>query len=210
MSDESRGKSLREELGGSSEPSFEIKMLPGWQRRIPDDEDFRALEAAAKKKFMSAHRPEVYAGVKSMLEKSHDIMRQEKVVAYYVPNEDAEDTLWIPGSVSATIRQPPPGRTLGEMVRELISKHGGTPLFGDRRFVRVENEERVRVQGGTVAQTSLLYLTPIPGSKRRRALQFTASFALPVEVDAEDEKVVAMKTAFDVCISTLRWCAPER
>src|SRR5699024_423120 len=153
-------------------------------------------------------RPDLYAGVKSMLEKSHEIMRQEKVVAYYVPSEDRADTLWIPGSISATIRQPPPGRTLDEMIRELIISKGATPLFGDKRFVRVERDQRVQVPGGPVARTSLMYVTPVPGSKRRRALQFTASFARPVEVDAEDEKVIAMKTAFDVCISTLRWYPP--
>ena len=33
------GLSLREQLGGSADPDFEVKLPAGWERRTPDEAD---------------------------------------------------------------------------------------------------------------------------------------------------------------------------
>lgn len=198
-------RNLREELGGRSDPDFEIQMLPGWVRRTPDESDLRSWDVAIKQKFMALHRPDLYARSRSLLQRTHEIMRQQEVISYYVPGNDEESVVRLPGSIVAAVRRPPPGHTLDQLVQDVISDYGATPLFGNKRFVRFELDEKVRVEGGSIAQKSIYYVTPVPGTYRRRALQFTATLGRPIEVAPDDERVEAMVAAFDLCVSTLRW-----
>lgn len=202
------GTTLREEIGVAQDPDFELKLLPGWTRRTADDADLKTQEDALRKRFMESHRPDLYAHARAMLRESHDAMRRAGAIAYYVATEDSEETLWIPGSIVVSLQRPPTGGTLDDLVRLAISKHGATPLFDDKRFIRFEQERNRKIQGGTITQTTINYLTPVPGSHRRRALQIAASFGRPVDVPSDDEKVRALKFAFDACVSTLRWRSP--
>src|SRR5699024_2007975 len=79
---------------------------------------------------MAAHRPALYLVVKSVLDNSHVIMGREIVAAYYVPSEDGVDTLRIPNSCSATIRQPPPVRRLDEVIRDVVIAQGQYHYLG--------------------------------------------------------------------------------
>lgn len=90
-------------------------------------------------------------------------------------------------------------------VRNLIANDGGVPLVGDKRVTRVERERVVDIEGSSMTRTGIEYLTPVPGSKRRRALQLVASFARPSSTPGDDPDIVAYNVAFDVCVSTLRW-----
>lgn len=205
MTSASTGATLREELGGAPDPDFELQLLPGWERRTPDDADQEQLEEALKRRFMDLQRPDLFAEARAMLHESHRAMQREGAIAYYVAAEGSEDTLWIPGSIIVSLRRPPTGGTLDELVRHAIREYGATPLFGDRRFIRFEREHSRKVGGETLVVSSLTYMTPVPGSKRRRALQLTASFGRPGELHRDDDKVRAIKSAFDLCVSTLRW-----
>lgn len=205
MSSASEAISLREMLGASKDPEFEIKLLPGWERRTPDDVDKARLSADLKSRLSELQRPDLYGMVSKMVDDSYVTMNQQSVIAYYAPTMVEDAKTLIPGSLVASVRRSPNGGTLDELITSLIREHGGGPLFGDKRFVRFEREKTLTIDDSAVIQNSLIYLTPIPGANRRRALQFTASFMRPLESSSEDKLVRSWKFAFDACVSTLRW-----
>lgn len=205
-----QGQTLREQLGGSPDPDFVLKLPPGWQRHTPDDDTLEAQLAALRSRMMRQHRPELYAQIAPLLRESFQKMQRQGVLAYYAPAGEAEDTTWLLGSLIATIQRAPAGQSLDGVVSQAIREEGATALLGDRRFIRYEKESVQSLQGGSLAIHAISYLTPVPQSRHRRALQFTASFGRPVEVSADDEKVSAMKMLFDTCVASLRWRPPER
>lgn len=210
MTGGARGPTPREQLGRTPDPDFELQLLPGWERRSPDDADRERLEAALKARFMSIQRPDLHAYARGILRESYSAMQKEGAVAFYAATAQADDTVWIPGSIVASVRHPPAGATLDDMVRHAIREYDAAPLFGDKRFVRFEREKALTIEDAELIQTSIVYLTPIPGTQRRRALQFTASFGRSPDLAPDDKKIVTYKSAFDLVISTLRWHAPER
>ncbi|WP_141782424.1 protein TPRXL [Nocardioides albertanoniae] len=205
MNSASESTSLREMLGASKDPEFEIKLLPGWERRTPDDDDRERLNSDLKARLSDLRRPDLYGTVSKMVDESYDSLNQQSAIAYYAPMNVDDDATLIPGSLVASIRRSPADGTLDDLIASLIRDHGARPLFGDKRFVRFERESTVKMEESTVYQNTIIYLTPIPGSKHRRALQFTASFIRPLESSSEDKLVRSWKFAFDACVSTLRW-----
>lgn len=199
------GMSLRESLGLVQDPDFELKMLPGWERRSPDEADQAQLGQALKSRFMQMQRPDLYASASRMLTESYESMRSKGVIAYYAATSGDDDALLIPGSMMVTLRKSTPEASIDSYVRNLIANEGGQPLFGDKRVIRVERERVVDIEGSSMIRTGIEYLTPVPGSKRRRALQLVASFARPSTTPGDDPNIASYKMAFDVCVSTLRW-----
>lgn len=198
--------SVKDLLGGAAAvPEFEIKLLPGWERHSGGDADKAQLDDRIKRRFMDLHRPDLYATVRSMIDESYDKMRQEGVLAFFAATGEGEDKVVIPGSIVVSERRSTSGENLDTLIKGLMRDFGAAPLFGDVRFMRYEREKTVTMQDATITQTSLVYLTPIPGSGRKRALQFVASFGRPIEMSPDDDKVKAWKFAFDSCVSTLRW-----
>lgn len=200
---------LRAELGAPPDPEFDLELPPGWTRSVPDDATLRSMLAAARQRLMTAHRPDLYAEVRTMLEASFDEMRKHGVVAFFSATEAGEDTLFVPASLNASIRTAEPGETLDDLVRGLIHEHGATPLLGDKRTLRVEHEQTVRPGTDTIVSHSVVYLTPMPGSRRRRALQLVAGFARAPQTPSDDPSVERMRALFDACASTVRWRRPQ-
>lgn len=203
------GVSLREQVGAPPDPGFDMDLPPGWQRHAVDKQAMQAMLTATKKRCMDEHRPQLYAELKAMLERSFDEMHRAGVIAYFCPTDPGADTLAIPASINATIRAAEPGQTLDHLVRLMIQHHGGKPLLGDKRTVRVERERTMSSGEETVINHSVVYLTPVPGSKRRRALQLVAAFPRTPDMPPDAPELDAMRAVFDSCVSTLRWRRTE-
>ncbi|MFJ9390408.1 protein TPRXL [Nocardioides sp. NPDC101246] len=198
--------SLRELLGGTKEPEFELKLLPGWERHTPGEADRAAMDAALKKRFMNINRPELHASMRAQLDQAYTLMKQQQVKAYFAATAQTDSLAIIPAAIVATTFSAQGGGTLDTHVAGMIRDHGAKPLFGDKRFIRYEHESTRTAEGDEpMVVTSIVYMTPIPGSRRRRGLQLTATLARPMEMTATDEKFLAWKLALDVCVSTLRW-----
>lgn len=204
------GMTLREMLGVAKDPEFELKLLPGWERHVPDDADFSSLDSALRERFMQMSRPDLHAAIRTQLREAFDSMQKNRVVAYYAATAEVDNAFYIPGSIVVSERTSQTGEALDEVVTHAIREFGAAPLFGDKRFIRFERESSKEIEGGTMLINTITYLTPIPGSKRRRGLQFVASFARPGDMAADDAKVLGWKAAFDVCVSTLRWVPASR
>lgn len=207
---EANGGSLRDLLGVTRDPEFHLKLLDGWERHVPDEAGRSAIEARLKQRFMAANRPDLHAMLGAQMDQAFALMKQQSVVAYFAPTAETTSRAYIPGSMFATIRRAPNGESLDAYVTQAIQQHDAKPLFGDKRFVRFERESTKQLDGGSIVMTSIVYVTPIPGSNRRRGLQLTASIARPVEMSGSDPKVAGWRNALDLCVSTLRWSAPAR
>ncbi|MFJ9392510.1 protein TPRXL [Nocardioides sp. NPDC101246] len=204
----SDGVSLRDMLGVQKDPEFHLKLLDGWERHIPDDARREAIDAELKRRFIAANRPDLHAMLRAQMDQAFALMKQQSVIAYFSATNETASKAYIPGTMFATVRRTPNGETLDGYVTQAIREYGAKPLYGDKRFIRFERESTKTFEGGSIVMTSIVYVTPIPGSNRRRGLQLTASIARPVEMSAEDPKFVGWKTAFDLCVSTLRWAPP--
>ncbi|MBC7278228.1 protein TPRXL [Nocardioides sp.] len=204
------GSSLREMLGAAKDPDFSLKLLPGWERHTPNSADRAAIDEALRRRMMAANRPDLHAALKVHLDQTFRSMQEQGVIAYFAATSEAEGEgrAYVPGSIVATIRRSPAGESLDAYVADAIRNLGATPLFQDKRFIRFERESTKTVEGEPVEVSTICYITPVPGSNRRRGLQLTASLARPPEMKATDEMFVGWKMALDVCVSTLRWERP--
>lgn len=201
--------SLREQLGGAPDPEFELTLPTGWVRREPSDAQRDEIVSTARTRLMQAHRPDLLARLQPLIDDAFQKMADESVIAFFTPGSGDDTALAIPGSLVASVRRSPGAdANLDPMIRSLVRDAGATPLLGDKRFLRLEREKTVTMDDGQLRQTTVVYLTPVPGSDHRRALQLTATVLRPVDVPADDEPFVLMKALFDLCASTLTWKAP--
>ena len=196
---------LRAELGMRRDPEFEMDLPAGWTRSAADDETLRRMLTSMKRRLMEAHRPDLYAQMKSMLESSFEDMRRGGVFAFFSATDPGPHTLFVPASLNASIRKAEPGQNLDDIVRSLVREQGATPLLGDKRTLRVERQKIRRMGTDSLVSHSIVYLTPVPGAQRRRALQLVAGFASAVGTPADDPMLESMRALFDSCVSTLRW-----
>ena len=200
--------SLRDQLGVPADPEFEIELPPGWSRQPVEKAVFERLAEGLKQRLMKAHKPQVYAELKMMLDQSFDHMRRNGAFAFFTATEQDPATLAIPASIIASTRKAAPGGNLDDLAKDVIRNQGATPLLGDKRFLRFEQEQTVRIGTDTVINHSIIYITPIPGSKRRRALQLVAGFGRTPDTPTDHPSMEAQRLLFDACVSTLRWRTP--
>lgn len=204
----SESGSLREALGAKRDPEFELKLPDGWERHVPGDADKASLDASLKKRLMSLNRPDLHASLRVQLDQAFANMKEQNVVAYFAATKESDSGVYVPGSIVATIRRSPSGESLDGYVTHAIREYGAKPLFGDKRFIRFERESTKAVDGGPVVVTTIVYVTPIPGSNRRRGLQLSSTIVREPEKSATDPDFVTWKMALDMCVSTLRWTSP--
>ncbi len=200
--------SLRDELGVREDPDFDITLPPGWSRHAPDAATQERLLSQLKERMMLAHRPDLYGQLRAQVEQSFTDMRKHGVFALFLPDGQDEDALQLPVSLNASIRRAEAGEPLDRLVAALIREHGATPLFQDKRTIRCERQYPMSVGSDTVINHSVMYLTPVPGAKRRRALQLVAGFGRPATLPEDDPKLSAMRYLFDACVATIRWRPP--
>lgn len=196
--------SLREQLGAPADPEFELELPEGWVRHDASPATEQAMLQAARRRLMEAHRPDLYAQLQAQVQESYAAMRRMGAVAHFGPEPGAPDWAFLPASLIATIRTPQPGATLLDEMAQRI-RDGATDLHGDRRFVRLQRESETTIGTERAAQTTVAYLTPIPGTRQARALQLTAVITRGAEFPADDPALVMMLRLFDACVASLRW-----
>ncbi|MCM3697513.1 hypothetical protein [Microbacterium oleivorans] len=198
--------SLRSLLGASADPGFTLALPTGWVRREANEAEREALDDQVRTRLRDAHRPDLYAIIQPLLSDAFARMADASVLAFFAPAAGDDDALAIPASLVASVRTPmSPGDTLDPLVQALIRQEGATPLLGDKRFLRLERETRQEFQDAPVRVTQIVYLTPIPGTGRRRGLQLTGAVIRPDDAPADDRPNVMMKTLLDLCVSSLTW-----
>lgn len=186
-----------------------MTLPPGWTRRPVDEATLQDMLAGLRQRLMKQHQPEAYANLSALVKQSFLAMQKDGAFAFFSATEEDDSTLWIPASIIASERRAEAGQTLDDLARMLIREYDATPLHEDKRTLRFERERQVRLGTETVISQSVVYLTPIPGTGRRRALQLVAGFGRPPGEAPDDPLLLQMKHLFDTCVSTLRWRAPR-
>jgi hypothetical protein len=197
--------SLKAQLLGERQPKFRIALPDGWVRHEPTLETSEQLLRAARSRLMEAHRPDLYAQISAATKSAFSAMKRAEVIALFMPGPQTPDSLYLPISLTASIRRGPDGASLDSTVAQLIREKGARALGEDKRFVTWRQDSVQELAGGSVPTVSVFYLTPIPESGRKRGLLFTLSTPRP---DGDPETVdyaEAAITLFDHCVSTLVW-----
>ncbi|GAA2044885.1 hypothetical protein GCM10009819_35080 [Agromyces tropicus] len=200
-------ESLREALGAARDPEFTMLLPEGWSRLEADDDARDRLLADVRAELLAAHRPDLWAAARTSISKAFEALRRAGGVAVMLQTSSGDGVPFVPASVTASVQSGPDGATLDEFVAGLIAR-GATPLGDDKRFIRLEEREVREEDGVRLGVTTVRYLTPVPGSRRRRALLLTA--VLPHEPDAPDDDPLRSATRFaiDAHVATLRWLPP--
>lgn len=183
---------------------FSLELPRGWAR-FDIDGGHDALLAGMKKRFIEGHRPDLFVEAKATFDKAFDGMRKNGVFAFFAPAVGDTDSVVLPASINASLRTSEAGESLDKLARDAIHRYGAKPLFGDARTLRFERERTIELGGESVVNHSLIYLTPVPGTQRRKALQLVAGFARTLDVSADSAPMVATRALMDSCVATLTW-----
>lgn len=198
------GMGLREQLGMSKDPDFVIDLPEGWSRRDVTSDSMDAMLESLKSQFMRAHQPAMYTSMKRLVAEAFAGMKQSGAVGFYAPIDAPEGAFLMPASIIARIKRAEGGASLDSYVRTLIDQRSAEKLFGDPRTLRYEERTVVRVEGQEFVNNSVTYLSPIPGSSRKRAVEFVASL-VSLPRDENEEWLAAQKSLIDLCVASLRW-----
>lgn len=196
---------LRTELGAKADPDYELELPRGWVRSHPDEHALKHMLTVLRDRTQRAHLPEAYVQVKKLLEDSFAQMRQHAVTDVFMPGTEGAGTLYLPASMTGSVVHATPEQTLEQLVHGMVRDLGARPLRGDTRIVRMAQERRMRIFDATLMNHTITYLTPIPGTKRRRALRLVASFGHLPELPDYDSQVRVLQELFDSCAASLRW-----
>lgn len=202
---------LREELGVAKNPDFDLELPRGWARFDVNKDAHEVLLEGLKRRYQEAHRPDLFAEAKATLENTFEKMANNGVFAFFAPAASAEQYgTAIPASLNASIRSSEPGRPLDKFAEEIIRNFGAQPLLGDPRTLRFERESLTALGGEMIVSHSLIYLTPVPGTRRRRALQLVAGFARTQDVPPDAPAMEKTRNLFDACVASLTWRGTPR
>src|SRR5699024_4264844 len=196
--------SLRAELGGQPDPDFSLRLLPGWTRWKPDGDQMKKMGRQVRDRLAAVGRTDLAPEAHGLVLSSFKEMRKQDVIAVFSATEDRDDTIWMPGSMLATIRRAGPDHNLDELVVHLIREYGAAPLFGDKRFVRYRRERERELPDGMARITTIEYMTPIPPSNRRRALCLTACSGAPTSRPWRDQRLESSERAVDAVVARRR------
>lgn len=199
--------SLKDELLGRTagrEPGFALVMPAGWEQFGPDARSESALLKLASARLRSQHRPDLYGQLQVQVRRAFSGLRAKDGVAIYLQTE-APDELVMPMSITASRVHAADGASLDGQVAALIRDHGATRFAGSGSMIRWE-KDAVQSMGAEKAAThTIAYLTPIPGTERRVAIQLTTAIVHPVELDPEDRLVLGFSEISDAIVSTFQW-----
>lgn len=201
--------SLRDALGAAPLPDFALALPEGWGRVPTDGDGLALLEKRLSSRMMQANRMDLMIGFRSMLRESFASMREWGAVAVFLPlDPEGLGQTGTATSITAFLRKGEPDMSLDAYVQHAIQRFSAEPLYGDLRTVRFETETRKELDEQEVVLSTTHYVTPIPGTRRQRAVELLATYGRPASMPRDDERVVALHVLFDLCASSLRWAAP--
>lgn len=185
-------------------PEYRLLLPDGWEELPADRAGVDELIRRSSEVFRAQHRPELDAQMRTMLELAYRKMLQARAFALYL--QTSAVGLPLPMSIVASVVEGQLGGTLDRQVAQLFRDRGAQFLTDDHSIVRWEAGVSPRKEVEGAAAHVIDYLIPVPGSQRRKALQFTTTIPVPVGVDIDVQPVVeGLAHLSDLLISTFTW-----
>ncbi|ANJ27895.1 hypothetical protein [Agromyces aureus] len=188
-------------------PAYRLILPQGWEALPADRHGVGELIRRTSAVLKAAHRPDLDVEMRNLLEFSLKKMQTARAFAIYLQTQvDGDEAMPMPMSITASVVEGQLGGTLDRQVGALFREQGAAFLRDDQTIVRWEADVAGRGElRGTTSKVQS-YLIPVPGSGRRRAVQFTTTIPLPANPDREDEQVAeALGELSDLVISTFEW-----
>ncbi|MBT2498642.1 hypothetical protein J7E25_06000 [Agromyces sp. ISL-38] len=198
--------SLRDELDRSPDlpPAWRIMLPAGWVERAPDAETEHELTAATAARMRAAHRPDLNAQLRRLTREAFDRMRSQDTIAFYHQVAAVEGQI-MPISIIASRLASPMGGPLDDQVADLIRNHGAEPFDDARTMIRWSTSSTMESGGERIGLRAIGYLTPVPRTHRRAALQFTAAITHPVGLADDDPSLIKLEFVCDAIMGTFGW-----
>lgn len=199
---------LRAELlGGDTTglPACSMILPDGWIAVTPDDASRRALVGKARQRLAEAHRPDLYGQLQPLVDQAFAQLKRLNAFVLLMAGPGAPDWAFLPASVTGTVVESNERRSLSQVVSHAIAEYGAIPLGHTRQIVRWIRPGTVELQGEQLTTTTLVYMIPVPGTQRSRAIQFTVPIAHPADVTTGDEVIQRWITLFDAHVATFSW-----
>ncbi|WP_157525373.1 hypothetical protein [Microbacterium yannicii] len=200
--------SLREQLGGGRQGVPELRMIlpPGWVLYDTSEQTERDLLEQARVRLRDAGRPETYALLSEHVKRALAAARKQGAFMMIMAGDEAPEWATVPVSILGTLVKGAPGISLDAMVADAVERRGARALHDSRQFLRWVDERKVELSGETAGAYTVVYLTPIPGSRRAQALQLTATLVHPVDTDpTADPAMASWLELLDAHVATLTW-----
>ncbi len=191
-------------------PPFRLMLPAGWEEVAADDAAVRSLVERSSEVFRSAHRPDLDAQFRRLLQTAARKMKQGRVFAMYLQTDVPEERI-LPLSITAAVADGQLGGTLDRQVTDLFRERGAQFLRDDRAIVRWEADTTAGGELEGTAARVLNYLIAVPGTGRRTALLFTTTIPYPTEEDDgfRDEFIDELCLLSDTIVSTFAWESNE-
>jgi hypothetical protein len=178
----------------------------GWRMLETSTTTEAEMLDTARTRLREAHRPDVAAALEGHVTVALKAARDAGAFFMITPGEDAPSWSTVPISVLGSITEGAPGVALDSMVADAVERRGARPLEGSKQFLRWVDRRAVELSGEKVGAYTVVYLTPLPGSRRTKALQLTATFVHPTDTDPEeDEAMSRWMSLLDAHVLTFAW-----
>lgn len=183
-----------------------MMLPPGWVLYDTSERTERALLEQAKVRLREAGRPDTYALLSEHVKRALVGARKQGAFMMIMAGEEAPAWATVPISILGSIVKGTPAISLDAMVADAVERRGARALHNSRQFLRWVDERSVELSGESAGAYTVVYLTPIPGSRRKQALQLTATLVHPTDTDPTSD--TAMKSwleLLDAHVATLSW-----
>lgn len=202
--------SLRSELLGVAEPAgipeFRMMLPPGWRAHDTSEETESSLLAQARERLRRLHRVDLQGILESHVASAMRIARDQGALMLVMPGPETSNGLFAPASMISTVREATTDLSLDDLVVDVIQRRGGVSLDENKRMLRWIERRKTRVGSEEIGAYIVFYLTPVPGTMRRKALQFALTIAHPTDIDPDtDEQLAGWVSLIDAHIATFRW-----
>jgi len=199
---------LRAELKGGIAPSIpQYRMLLplGWQPYDLSADTERQLVGAARARLSRAGRADLATGLAVQVADALRSLRRQDAFAFALAGETAPS--WVLGAASLVglRRAATPELPLDAVVEDAVRNLGGVAVGEGHRMVRWTERRPVTVEGVDAVSFMINYLIPIPGTRRTRAVQWTATVAHAPDLAEDDPVLTAWVALFDHHVATFTW-----
>lgn len=179
---------------------------PGWTAHDVSKKTEEQLLGQARQRLMPSQRVDLLGSLQAQVAAALSAARDNGAFLMVMPGPETNENLFAPASMLAMVREGTADYSLDDVVTNIVQERGGIALDENQRILRWTEKRTAQTLDGEMGAFMVFYLTPVPGSQRRKALQLALTIAHPTSVEPDtDEMLRSWVTLMDAHVSTFRW-----